>query len=198
MKLTRERKIYAGLLAVAAVALLADQLFFADGPAAAQAGSAALVVAPAPVDHPAAMPAATPGIDLGQVDLQLTELNTANSLAHRLAAVARQHDLRVNEVGNAFEPSAQWVAAPPPPQAPVELPSTRGRDFEARHKLTAVVVNARGGLAMVDGAPLKVGEQVEGFVLVSVMPTSAMFRSGDVEAVLELKLPGDSVPRSAP
>lgn len=182
MKLTRERQIYAGLLVVAVGALLADQVFLVDGPASADAApsSAAAMVQPVAA-------AAVPAVDARQFDFKVTELNAANSLALRLAAMARQHQLTAADVDNAFEPSVAWIATPiAPPPAPLPSP---GREFEARHKLTAVVTNARGGLAMVDGKPLEVGQELEQFVLIAVTPTTAMFRSGDATAVLQLNLP---------
>lgn len=181
MKLTRERKIYAGLMVAAISALLADQVFFLDSPASADA---------APVAPPLAQAAAVvavPAVDSRQLEYKVTELNAANSLAHRLAAVARQHELTIADVDNAFEPSTTWIAEPiAPPPAPLPSPATQ---FEARHKLTAVVTNARGGLAMVDGKPLEIGQELEQFVLIAVTPTTAVFRSGDATAVLQLNLP---------
>ena len=176
MKFNRERKIYASLLGIAGVALAADQLFFADAQASSDA-SAPQAIAAAEM---------APAFDPQQAQFAVTELNSTNSLAHRLKAIAERHELSVADVNNAFEPTTGWVAPPAQVVKPLVLP---GKEFESRHQLSAIMSNARGGVAIVDSKPVEVGQELDGFKLVSLSTTRAVFKAGEAEAVLELKLP---------
>ena len=176
MKINRERKIYASLLGIAGVALAADQLFFADAQASSEASA------------PQAMAAleVAPSFDPQQAQFAVTELNSTNSLAHRLKAIAHRHDLSVADLNNAFEPTTGWIAPPAEIVKPLVLP---GKEFESRHQLSAIMSNSRGGVAIVDSKPVEVGQEFDGFKLVSLSATRAVFKAGDAEAVLERKRP---------
>ncbi|MDH3583143.1 MAG: hypothetical protein OER86_02895 [Phycisphaerae bacterium] len=197
-KLTKERKIYAGLLIVAVVGLGADQLFLqsgATGPGPATAApisSAALV----PTAGTRPVPAAVPAVDLSAITRE-----DEGALSFRLVALADDRGFRLPAVEDAFRPDASWEALigsePLVPEKPVVEPrALKVQRFVESHRLMAVMRGARGGLAIIDGQPLRVGEELDGFVLRSVKADSASFRKGEEEAVLMLQLPGTDKPSS--
>jgi len=69
-------------------------------------------------------------------------------------------------------------------QAPI------GGGFASRHKLTSVLSQEAGDIAVVDGILIRVGETIEGVELIKVEPDGVIFRSGDTEIHLTLARPG--------
>ena len=110
-----------------------------------------------------------------------------NDLASRLETMAAQHDLDGAPVRDAFQPSEVWlsrlganhskpaVAAPPV-----------GAGFIKKHKLQAVLLGRDGGSAIVNNTYLKIGQELDGFELVSIDANSVGFVSGKVRVVLTL------------
>jgi len=65
-----------------------------------------------------------------------------------------------------------------------------GGGFASRHKLTSVLSQEAGDIAVVDGILIRVGETIEGVELIKVEPDGVIFRSGDTEIHLTLARPG--------
>ena len=65
-----------------------------------------------------------------------------------------------------------------------------GAGFESRHRLTSVLNQKSGDIAVVDGQLIKIGDVIEGMELVQVEKDGAVFRSGDTEIRLQLARPG--------
>jgi hypothetical protein len=74
--------------------------------------------------------------------------------------------------------------------AAIESKSPAGAGFASRHKLTSVLSQKSGDLAVVDGQLIKIGDLIEGLELVLVEKDGAVFRSGDTEIRLLLARPG--------
>ena len=178
MKLTKERKLYVGILALAGIGLLVDRLFLAPEDAPSNPSSAA--AAAIPTRPPVVVPSASTGA------AKPAESAGRPSCADRLAKVGRSLPADLSDLRDAFRPSAAWCAAiktaapSPSPQQP-DKPT-----FGQQHQLTAVVVDGKGGKAIVDGRCLEVGDQLDGFTLVSVGTKTAVFTNGDVRLVLAL------------
>ena len=181
MKLTKERKVYLGILAVGLVALVADRVFLGGGgvpPSSAEAAATPLVIGPIAQLPQARAP--------GTASAWPKQPNV--SIADRLAAVATTEGINTSEVKDAFGPSAAWLAQlRPSADRPSGLPLDLAEAFCQRHRLTAVMVQGGGGKAIVDDKCLAVGEKIDGFALVAVEHNSAVFACGDRRA--ELKLP---------
>jgi hypothetical protein len=95
-----------------------------------------------------------------------------------------------------FAPSPTWIQAQ---KAAVEKTKARSAEqqgprpgspeaFEAAHKLQATTVMENGGIAVVDGQCLSVGDMLEDYQLARVQAGEAEFRRGHEYAVLRLPL----------
>jgi hypothetical protein len=161
MKVTKEQKVYLGLLAIGLVALTLDRLVFTPSSAEAADSSSDLLVTHS---EPPTAPAA-----------KSTASSTSNPVAQKLALLSESMHLAAAESRDAFTPSAAWVGKP--------AASTDTKSFEQTHQLSAVIVGRRAA-AMVDGRLIAVGQTIDGYKLVSVIQGAATFQAGDVSVTL--------------
>ncbi len=170
MKLTKERKVFVGVLVVAVAALLMDQVFFA--PASVSAGTVP------PADASA-----------GAAPTVLAEDAGAAPKTGSLAPIAR----RVRETGveghtlsDAFSIPESWggIAA----SAGTDGVEEPGIDPARALSLSAVLPGA-SGLAIINGHSVRVGEVVPGtgYRLISVRTGSAVLRDGAREHTLKMR-----------
>jgi len=164
MKLTKERKIYAGLFLVALCALVGDQIF--SGPSAASAADTEPVAS-------ATVHAAAPAVTQHSAIIK--------QLAQRLRTLDHDEALSASAVSDPFKLSKSWESASDGPT------DNRVWAFNQRHHLTAVMVSgARGGSAIIDGDLVRVGQSLEGFKLIEVSTRSATFECNKQLARLAL------------
>ncbi len=159
MKIEKKHKIYAGLVGAALVAWGIDAVFFESSPASNSPVAEAAVVA-TPKSDPA------PAGAVSSVAAESREPNSGQWLGERLSAWSEKNPDAVEKVRDIFSTPASWVpqrAAAPQP-APVKV----AEDFQRDHHLTAVVLGASGGSAVIDGRLLRVGQSVGGCRLKSV------------------------------
>jgi len=168
MKLTKQRKVYLGVLAVGLVALVIDRAFLGGGGVSPSSAEGAVIP---PVKAPAgAMSPQQPNV----------------SIADRLAAATEAAN--ASELKDAFRPSDAWLAQlRPSADRPAVAPLDLAQSFSQRHRLMGVMLQTGGGKAIVDDRCMAVGEKMDGFTLVAVEKNSAVFTCGDSRA--ELKLP---------
>lgn len=180
MATNKQRKVLLSLLGSAGLILALDQLVLSP-PQGASAGQAAPPAgAPAPVT-PAATAASS---DAGE------------SAADTSADALRGWNEQLVGIGAA----TGGDGAPPSPFAPLE-----GRDpdesdamspaeFQAQHKLTAVMTGGDIGVAMINGAAVRIGQEVGGYRLIRVDSRTAEFRAGErtVRLVLPQQVGGGS------
>jgi hypothetical protein len=107
------------------------------------------------------------------------------TLSARLEAVAAARKLNLNNVGDAFRPSPVWVAAPKQ-VAPVTELVDAVAEFQKK-KLTTVMKQGAGGIAVIDKTYLSVGQSMDGFRLVAVKDRSAILRRGNQRVELRLR-----------
>jgi hypothetical protein len=185
MKLTKERKIYAAVFAVAIGGFAVDRMFLGEtGPAESAAALAvrpggAAVTPSAKATVPAAMHATSSNVTLTE----------ENSLALRLEKFAQRQQYELPVVANAFVPDAKWVAPVEESQkAKVEEKKTEdaAAQFTSRHKLMAVMSSGGVAAAIVDGKLVHTGEQVDGFTLTRVAEGLAVFEKDGRQVRLEL------------
>lgn len=184
MKMNRERKIYAGVLGLALVALTADKLFLSPG--ASQAASPAnLLVSGAPHAAPRAH------VVLAAKPPPPVEASNPLSLAgliQRMRQVRDQEQLDLENCPDVFHAPKSWT-----PQLVVQ--STAKQQFLARHRLVAVLKSGHGGLAVLDGGDRKSvrpGQMVDGFRLVRLGEQTATFESK--EGAVDLQIIPDPPP----
>ena len=176
MKWTKERKIYGGLLALGVLALVVDRLSGGPKEAAAQEDAAALV---APnVAGKSAPPKTSRTADtamLARADL---------GLAERLRAATNGQPVSDKSVVDVFRPSRKWAGDAGGGGA--AHPMSEAERFKAAHRLTAVMMSGRSSRAIVDGTPLRLGESLDGFKLLSVDPGRAVLERSGARVVLAL------------
>ena len=180
MRLTRERKIILSVLAVAVAALLFDQLFSGSStpsPAAAQAAAA-----PAKPTEDAAQ-AAVPAISTTDAD----SLGRP-SVAQQLASISDKPELAVDQITDAFRPSAGWESSDSSANTPVAkaLPGRAGEVFADEHSLSGVIKTDSGGYAIINGQVVGLGNTLDGFRLVAMADNWVRMESKGIRVVLRL------------
>lgn len=182
MKLSTSRKAYLVLLGLAVTAFLVDRLFLGGPAAAPQQARASVDAGRADRTAPAAQPQHPPARAASEADAQ--------SLAHRLAALAGSEGFDPASVGDAFAPSKVWLSRPQAARAATQ-PSAAQR-FPGAHRLTSVVLAGGRGWAIVDAKVVQIGQQLDGFTLVGLTHDRAVFQAGQDR--VELKLHPETTP----
>ncbi len=182
MTLTRSRKMILAILALAVAALVTDRLFLSGGtgpqrasasPAAAETRSGAAAPASPETEPPA--PA-----------------QKGPRLATRLQAIAEQLDLDAAGARDAFTLPPAWLnelqdpptASQEPEPEPEPDPAAR---FAEHHTLTSVILTADGGSAVVDGKVVPMGQAIDGFTLVRLTRSTAVFEADGQQVELRLR-----------
>ncbi|HOB76326.1 MAG TPA: hypothetical protein PKG54_17585 [Phycisphaerae bacterium] len=173
--MNRKRWIYASVLGIALVAFIVDRLFLAS-PQAAEAKPAspdpgAARPAPSPTDRPQNAPF------VNDASLAWLEKLAPAGAARDIFASpdwleSKQANAQATTAGEEEEDSQPGSA----------------EAFEAAHRLQATTVMGRGGLAVVDGQCLSVGETLDGFRLVRVEAGQVEFRRGSQRVTLSLPM----------
>ena len=182
MQLTKQQKMVGAVLGLAVAAFAVDRWVVGhepadDGAIATSAAPAGRRAAPRP--HRPRTPAADQLADASQAAVA--------TLAARLEDVARSQKLNLESVNDAFRPPAAWVGTQR--TAIVEDRPDAAREFLQRHRLTAVMRQTGGGVAIIDQKTVAVGHSLDGFRLVAVKDRSAVLRRGQHR--VELRLPED-------
>lgn len=174
MKRATQRKLAFGLLGVAAAALVLDRTVLSPG-----GGSAAT---------PDAAPKAQPS---GAAPLQIVvgspatreQPPTSGKLSSRLNIALDSPKWTADQVVGSLRSTPQWVNGQ---QADSGAQSAQ-TGFNA-HVLKAVMngKSESSRIALIDGKPMKVGDTLDGYTLVSVGARSAVFELGSSRIVLNL------------
>jgi hypothetical protein len=160
MKVTKEQKVYLGLLALGLVAFVLDRTVFT--PSAADASdSSDLLVAKSPAAALAPHPATA---------------TVSNPLGVKLLGLSESLHLSDAKPRDAFTPAQEWVGKP-------QTAAADNRTFEQTHRLEAVMVGRRPA-AMIDGTLVHLGEAMDGFTLVAVSQGCATLQQGETTVAL--------------
>lgn len=185
MKLGRKQTIYGVVLGAAAVAFVIDRIFFSPPAAGA---------APAMTARPAhAEPQAAPA-----VPVTVSQAVPAGWLADRLRAATRKSSQDLHDAGlrDVFVAPAGWRPARPA-TAVVSAPKVPlfADAFRREHHLGGIVIEGHNSRAIVDGQLIPVGQEFDGFRLVSLSRQSAQFVRGEEQVLLSLPDATASGPR---
>lgn len=162
--------VYVAILAVAGGGLAFDRFVLS-----AEAGTGEAVVAGVP--------------DGQQIQLAATATEIVREpLAARFNTAHRQLSQPALRRLDAFSEPIEDIVIQESTDDKISAPI--GGGFASRHKLTAVLSQEAGDIAVVDGVLLRVGESIEGIELIKVEPDGVIFRSGETEIRLTLTLPG--------
>lgn len=171
MMLTKQHKIYLGILGVAALGLVIDRTLL--GPSEAVAESAEDLVV-------------TPSADEGFEHTSGTLPSSSDSLAQKLLSIKAASHIDPLNVNNAFTPA--WIASVTTATAQIDNQAILAEEFAATHRLTAVMGTGPGGYAIIDGKCLRVGQELDGMRLTSVGDRTAVFESGPLKVELQVQL----------
>jgi len=191
MELTKQRKIVFGVLGLALVALVVDQVIL---PPPNDASAAA--VSPHAVTATSSGPTVATAALMKQIESTSQTLDDAGTLAARLGALGTERHWSASTAVTAFVPSPQWKvvttsARKTPDDTDIQAEHPDVTAFVNAHQLTGVMRTAQTTIALIDGKVTRPGQAVDGFVLKTVTPRAATFVSGKHTAVLKLQLPDD-------
>lgn len=174
IKMNKQRAILAAVLGLGLTALSVDRLVLDSSQSGPQA-AAASAFAPVPSSSTAGQALETARVALGEAEAAADE-----SLAQRIAAVADEHGVLRLPVRDAFAPGDAWQSNVEPDE-----PEQRARDVELQqfarnHQLMAIMSAGDRGVVVINGRPMRVGQQISGFLLVNVNHNTATFwRDGE-------------------
>lgn len=180
MSITTKQKIYGCVLVTGLLAFAADAAFFRPSDAAAQDSSVSEY----------AMTSSTSELAAARSDLTaLADLPAEGSdIADRLSAMAETRSLNLADVRDAFKPPPSWFGDDDGTGQPQVLGGTAaaGPLFVRSHRLMAVMGGGPTGSAIVDDKCLFIGQEIDGFRLVSVGARNAVLESNGVRVELQL------------
>jgi hypothetical protein len=179
MPLTKQQKIYLGILALAAGAWSVDRFILGGANTSPQAASAGLLAG----DKRAARPA------------NPLSPTTKPSLCGRFADFAGKIPMLENAAApDAFVPPPQWLRSAlrsPQLATPGVAPaSVDVEQFRRENKLSAILRAGRNDAAVINGVLVQVGQKFGpggGYQLMSVTPKSATLVVGGTRVVLQIE-----------
>jgi len=178
-KLSRERRVFIGVLGIALAGLLVDRLFLGSGLTGASEASAA---------EEYALDPSTEQFDIEPLAIEHEPTSLTATLADRLEEYAHSHAPDTGTLPDVFQPSAAWL-----PESPAAAggyrPPNAADEFRATHQLTAVMLSRSTPGAVVNKRFLTVGMEIDGFKLVSLSERSAVFDDDGKQLELQLAKP---------
>ncbi len=177
MPITTKQKVYGCVLATGLAAIAADKTLFTPSDAAAQDSFVSEY----------AIASSTSILAAARSDLAaMADLPAEGSdIADRLSALAEARSLDLSDVRDAFEPSPSWFSDNGTVQQQ-DLGGTAAATFVRSHRLMAVMAGGANGSAIIDDKCLFIGQQIDGFRLISVGDRSAVLESNGVRVELQL------------
>jgi hypothetical protein len=172
MRISKERKIYAVLVGVAAVGLGAVFFNLAPGAPAAEAAAGTVDAQSKPVADPS-----TSALDSGNTNFL--------SLASKLKSFGTSY--KISGRVDAFKPGSAWLVAKP--AANIAVAARAVDAFKGAHQLSAVLVAGWSSHAIVDGRTFAIGQSLDGYKLVAITPKTAVFQANATKVVLRVPLP---------
>ncbi|MEX2670996.1 MAG: hypothetical protein WD294_02675 [Phycisphaeraceae bacterium] len=190
--MNRQRKIYVALLMTALAALAVDRLLLeagASGPTEAEATPA--VVETRVIDE---------NLDrinrvIAHADAAVAEMGGEHGLAMQLSRVAEERRLAKQALANPFAVPAHWQPAEAratPGESSTPQTIDPAEEFRNEHQLQAVMQQREGGgIAIINGRPIGIGEGVGSFVLTRLRGREATLERGEVSVTLTIKRAGE-------
>lgn len=168
MNLSRERKVYVAIFGLAAGALVIDRVLLDSGVSdPASAGAETLLVASG---------GSVPSID----GLNALPDKAKATLASHLGKLADPSDIDMSKLTDAFAASSAWK--PEPAKEPEKIAKKMP---DGSYTLSAILTGPNAA-AVINGKPISVGGQVDGFTLIAVTENSAVLESAGSRQVLHL------------
>jgi len=191
MKISRERTILIAVLGVAGIGLLADRVIIGSdmtGPAQSAAGV---------VDGIDTEPAQTTAATAEEFIKTMVEGQQApgqspkqgESLAERLRKVTGSSAVTdLAQARDAFSPAPGWGELPSDSGAVTDNHARQAAEtFQSSHVLEAVLVYGDMRYAVIAGQTLSVGQDLDGYRLVSILERTAVFQAQGVRVELGIR-----------
>ncbi len=199
MRLSKQHKVYGAVLGLALAALAADRFVFTSAPAAAGTAEAYAVT-----NRVAAFPAKTvaPKQVPAKAAASAAVADDRRAISAKLDALAQVAGFSSGGSRDAFAPPEAWVKTSLFARGISDgerQAQERTHKFIADHRLTAVMDGSgRNAVAVIDGKPIRPGQTLDGFKLLSVSgrDVKATFESAGGGEV-ELRLSKTAVPAAA-
>lgn len=182
MRSHSHRKAYALILGLGLTGLAVDKLLLSDSGLGVPASASAM------------SPAIRADAVIERLNLPAAE---QRSLAARLDAIGRMIPDARTTVERSFDmskltrpaPAVAIALAEPEEATPRVFTPSEAALFESRHRLEGLMVprDGVGGVAIVSGRQVRIGDDVDGFRLVELQPRSAWFIGHGGAVVLQLK-----------
>ena len=195
MAISSKHKIYGSVLGAGLIALVTDKAFLAPSVAAA--------IDPVVAEYAATEQASVFASARGEVGLVAPVATTetdASKFMGQLNRIAQAHDLDLDNIQDAFEPSKAWQTT----SDEKDVQSTAigdgpGSRFLRKHRLLAVMGSGSSASVIIRNSALVkdkdkclfIGQEIDGFTLVSVVDRVAMLDSNDLR--VQLELPGSNI-----
>ncbi len=111
-----------------------------------------------------------------------------DALAGRLKEVCSDRGVQMTEIRGVFGATREWFPGSRG-EGPKESVAEIVMRFKEKYRLKATIVAPDGGRAVINDVCLTVGEELDGFKLISVSRAAAVLESDAMRIVLELELP---------
>ena len=183
--LTKRKKVLVAVLGTGMAALMADRAIGYGPTGPSQAG--------------AAMTSQSVALSESASPTQPIQTNNTatlvdDSLATRLDNLRVKHQLVPSAARDAFCPSQPWLDELQPKEeeakqiAVTSSDEVRAQDFSRKHVLKAVVLVGNGGAAIIDDRYVPVGQEMDGFRLMSVDKHTAVLTFNTAQVTLRMNL----------
>jgi hypothetical protein len=172
MKRSKRQFLLLGLCAVGVAAFIYDRL----QPQGVSGPDPALAAACPPAEPVGAAPAGEASPSGADVPL----VRTKKILVDRLKSIAGESPASAQDDRDAFRPSAAWLpaAAAATPVAAEPTEKSKAEVFVQSHTLQAVMISGDTSQVVINDKFLKLGQEMDGFKLVSVSQERAVLRTG--------------------
>ncbi len=126
--------------------------------------------------------------------METHSLPASDVLAERIREISSDRGMQIKDVKDAFgsvqdwfpKPKLEKLQKPRRSQQPQESASDRTAEFKKKYRLTAVIIRPDKAQAIINGKCLTIGEELDGFKLISADARTAVLVSGEVQVVLKL------------
>ncbi len=195
MELSKQRKVYIGILGVAALGFLVDRAFL--GPEEASGA----YVEPAPSDF--AVRTSTSEDLFSSVMVGEPSGGRVSSIANRLAEVGKTDPVGPDDLKDAFRPVPEWMAELSPKGKRGPGSTDNVQLFREKYRIMGVgggraIIHgefpsrSKEGETCVEQRMMQVGDRAGDFTVVSITQTSVVFACGDTQVELSLGKDGVS------
>ena len=181
MNLTRQQKVLMGVLALGASAVVVDRVWLDQPHGGPHSASAEAIANP------------DQAMTVAELDTWIADIDNVAGLlsfADRLSSLRDHADTEADPLRDAFSPPRRWLGEAGQVDDRARAVAEAHARFIRAHRLDAVMLDGREGVAVINGKAVRVGELVDGYKLIDVQKKSASLQSGTDKEPVVLMLHG--------